>query len=70
MDVTRNSDILKLLNNRLSCVSANAIPQIYTTILYLYNIKEIDMNHITLYKIKSINQPLISIKSSDRLKIR
>ncbi|CAD8108833.1 unnamed protein product [Paramecium primaurelia] len=70
MEVTRNSDILRLLNNRLSCVSANAIPQVYTTILYMYNIKEIDMNHITLHKIKSINQPLISIKSSDRLKIR
>lgn len=26
MEVTRNSDILRLLNNRLSCVSANAIP--------------------------------------------
>ncbi|CAD8125007.1 unnamed protein product [Paramecium sonneborni] len=70
LDVTRNSEVLRLLNNRLSCVSANAIPQIYTTILYMYNIKEIDMNYISLQKIKSINQPLISIKSSDRLKIR
>ncbi|CAD8125242.1 unnamed protein product [Paramecium sonneborni] len=58
------------LHNAFSCAQSQIFVQGYTALLYLYNSKELKLKNIELNNLRSINLPLIMIKSSDKMKVR
>ncbi|CAD8126668.1 unnamed protein product [Paramecium sonneborni] len=58
------------LHNAFSCAQKQMFVQGYTALLYLYNSKVLKLRNIEFSNLRSINLPLILIKSSDKMKVR
>ncbi|CAD8187831.1 unnamed protein product [Paramecium pentaurelia] len=58
------------LHNAYLCAERSIFVQGYTALMYIYNAKNIKLDKIQLNNLRSVNLPLILIKSSDKMKVR